>query len=343
VENGAHDRLATTNPGMNEIPGHAMHTSQLRQRGVTPYELRQPEWRHPYHGIARPNGQDGAHALIRILDALPLLPSCGCLGGWASMYRQGVALVDGLDRVGRPCDVLLHTCARHRLVNRPGIEPTRTLLFPDERRLVEGAWMTTIPRAAYDEMCRASSLTEAVVVVDLAVSRVNGGARTTVDAVRSLIARHRKTRGIRRARAAVELACDRSASQLETRTRIVVLPALPHCDFAVNRPVFDYQGGLLGIPDLLDIRSGLVVESDGSQHGSVDGRSSDHQRDDVFENHGLTVARVTPKHHRDIDTLVRRLQHDHRRALARQRSRPAQWTLDPPDWWARSALAQRWG
>jgi len=328
---------------MDEIPGHATPTCGLRRLGVTPYEIRGLEWHHPYHGIARPNGHDASHPLTRILDAAPLLPPCGCLGGWASMYRQGVAMVDGLDRLGRPNDVLLHICARHRLINRPGIQPTRTQLLPNERRTIDGVSLTTITRAAYDEMCRAPNITEAVVVADMAVSRVSAGSRTTIDAIRTLIARHRKTRGIRQARAAVELASERSASPLETRTRVIVEPAMPGCDLVENRPVFDLRGRLLGIPDLLDLRSGLVVESDGSQHDSADGRTSDHRRDDVFENHGLTVARVTSQHQRDRDALLRRLGHDHRRALARHGSQPLRWTLEEPDWWPHSVLAERWG
>jgi hypothetical protein len=255
------------------------------------------------------------------------------------MYVQGVARIDGLDRVGRLLDVLLHTCEQHRLINRSGIRPTRTVLLPDEWEEYDGHRLTTIARAAYDEMCRAPTLTEAVVILDLAVSRVNGGARTTIDAVRYVVTRHKKTRGIRRARAAVELASDRSASQFETRTRLLVIPALPGTDFVINRPVFDRQGKLLGIPDLLDTRSGLVVESDGAQHGSIDGRTGDHQRDDLFEGHGLTVARVTPQHHGNPTALLARLRLDHRRAQHRQ----PRWTLEEPEWWRTSRLALRWG
>lgn len=328
---------------MEEIPGHAAPTSFLRSGGVTPYELRSPQWRHPYHGVARANGLDETHPLTRVLDAESLLPPCGCLGGWSAMYIQGVKGIDGLDRSGRPLDVLLHACDRHRIANRYGIEPTRTVLLDGEWHELEGHRVTTIARAAYDEMCRAPSLTEAIVVLELAVCRVNCGAHTTIAAVRSLIGRHKKTRGIRMARAAIDLASERSASPLETRTRVVVTPELPGTDFVVNRPVFDLDGRLLGIPDLLDRRSGLVIESDGGQHGSLDGRSADHRRDDDFEGHGLTVARVTSKHHRDRVALITRLRADHRRARDRHVTRPTRWTLAEPDWWPGSELAQRWG
>lgn len=203
--------------------------------------------------------------------------------------------------------------------------------------------MTTIARAAYDEMCRARSVLAAVIVADLTVSRVSGGAHTTVDSLRRLIGRHQKTRGIRIARAAIELACERSASPLETQTRVLVVPEIPRAEFVANRPLFDLRGRLLGVPDLLDLRSGLVVESDGAPHAESSRRSRDHQRSDLFEGHHLTVARVTSHDHRDRDALMARLLRDHRRAQQRHQGQPAPWTLDEPDWWPGSELTRRWG
>jgi hypothetical protein len=307
------DRTSTY-AGVTELPGQALPTSELLRRGVTPYELQHPLWRHPYHGVARPSGADESGPLTRIRDAEALLPSCGCLGGWASLYLHGVAGIDGRDIAGNPRDVLLHTCERHRRITRPGVEPTRTRLLRDERTDVDDRSLTTIARAAYDEMCRARSVLAAVIVADLAVSRVSGGAHTTIDSLRRLIGRHRKTRGIRTARAAIELACERSASPLETQTRVLVVLEIPRAEFVANQPLFDLRGRLLGVPDLLDLRSGPVVESDGAPHAESSRRSRDHRRSDLFEGHHLTVARVTSHDHRDRDALMARLLRDHLRA-----------------------------
>jgi hypothetical protein len=314
----------------------------LLSTGLTPHELRQSHWRHPYHGLARIAGEDEGHPLTRILDAVPLLPPCGCIGGWASLYLHGIAYIDGVDRAGNEQPVLLHTCERHRIRRRSGIEPTRTLLLPGEVTAADDRPATVIARAAYDQMCRAGSLTEAVVVLDMSISRVTGGGRTTLASVRRLVERHRKTRGIRLARAAIDLATDRSASPRETRTRLVVMIELPIADLAVNQPIFDTAGRLIGIPDLLDPATELVVETDGSAHRRLGQRSRDHGRDDRFESCGLTVVRITPQQHGDRSELVRRLRAGYDRA--RRRSGTCRgWTHTRPEWWAASSLARRWG
>lgn len=314
----------------------------LLKTGLSPYELRQPHWRHPYHGVARVAGEDETHPLTRILDAIPLLPPCGCLGGWASLYLQGVAYIDGVDRFGNQRPVLLHVCERHRIRKRSGVEPTRTVLLPGEVTEVEDKPATIIARAAYDEMCRAPNITEAVVVLDMSVSRVADGGRTTLASVRRLVERHHKTRGIRVARAALELASERSASPWETRTRLVIILELPISSLAINRPIFDPTGRLLGIPDLLVPETGLVIETDGSRHQREAEQSSDRQRDELFESHGLTVVRVTPRQHANRVELVGRLRAAHGRALGR-RSLIQSWTLVEPAWWQKSQLARRWG
>src|SRR5262245_42822200 len=233
-------------------------------------------------------------------------------------------------------------CDRHRIRRRPGIEPTRTLLLPGEMTAVDDRPATVIARAAYDQMCRADNLTGAVVVLDMSISRVAGGGRTTLASVRRLVERHRKTRGIRLARAAIHLATERSASPWETRTRLVMMIELPIADLAVNQPIFDTSGRLIGIPDLLDPATGLVVETDGSAHRRLGQRSRDHGRDDRFESCGLTVLRVTPQHHGDHCDLVRRLRAGYERARRRDRTCRG-WTLARPKWWAASSLARRWG
>jgi hypothetical protein len=327
---------------MNQVPENVRRIRDLLGHGLTRHELRQPHWRHPYHGIARVAGEDETHPLTRVLDTVPLLPSCGFLGGWASLYLRGVAYIDGVDHRGNERPVLLHVCDRHRIRRRAGIEPTRALLLPGEAALVGGTPATVIARATYDEMCRAHGITEAVIVLDMSISRLAGGSRTTLASVRRLVERHRKTRGIRVARAALDLACDRSCSPWETRTRLVVLLELPIAELAVNRPIFDSRGELLGIPDLLDPVTSFVVETDGAAHRRLGQRSRDHGRDELFESHGLTVVRVTPRHHADRKELAKRL----RTAYARARRRgeaSRDWTLTEPAWWPGSGLASRWG
>ncbi|MDQ3628157.1 MAG: hypothetical protein M3419_05010 [Actinomycetota bacterium] len=327
---------------MHDVPGHATRTDELIRLGLTRHELRQRAWRHPYHGVARIAGQDEEHPLLRIQDAAALLPACGSLGAWASLYWQGVAHVDGARRSGALLPVRLHVCAEHRRVRRPGIDPTRKRLLAGETGQWRGLPVTTLARAVYDEMCVSPSLQDAVVVLDMTVSRVAEGSRTSLASVRALVDRHVKTRGIRRARAALDMASERSASPFETLTRLAVGSAFPGLVRHVNRPVFDHAGRLLGIPDLADEQAGVVLESDGATHRSLDRQTGDNRRTNAFEDTGLVVVRVTSRDLHDERSMLARVQAAYARGCLRAPGR-AGWSFEPPDWWARSTLAQRWG
>ncbi|MGH3478036.1 MAG: hypothetical protein ACRDQD_14490 [Nocardioidaceae bacterium] len=274
-------------------------------------------------------------------DATALIRDGGALGGWASAFRQGVCFLDGMDRAGRELPVLLHTVPGHQVRRRDGILPSRAALLAGEMIWFDGDPMTTLARALYDEMRLAPTLAEAVVIVDMGVSRLTGHARTTIAEVRRVVGSHVKTRGIVQARRALERASDRSCSPLESRTRVVAEDALPTVSWRINRPVFDIAGRLLGIADLIDAESGLVVESDGAAHREVARRTADNVREEGMEDANLTVVRVTGRDHRDAVALDRRLRKGYRRAMARDPRRD-RWTFVEPPWWSRSELARRW-
>lgn len=101
----------------------------------------------------------------------------------------------------------------------------------------------------------------------------------------------------------------------------------------VNLPVFDRDGRLLGIPDLLDEEAGFVVEFDGQQHRLRRQHRDDNLREELFESAGLTVTRADSldlAHYRS--DLVRRLIDGRARGLRRDR-RHDRWTTVPPPWW----------
>lgn len=60
----------------------------------------------------------------------------------------------------------------------------------------------------------------------------------------------------------------------------------------VNRPVFDRNGQLLAIADLLDPVSGTVGEYDGAEHRKAGRHSGDVGREDWSRRHGLEVLGV---------------------------------------------------
>lgn len=101
----------------------------------------------------------------------------------------------------------------------------------------------------------------------------------------------------------------------------------------VNIPVFDLEGKLLGIPDLLDEDAGFVTEFDGQDHRRHTQHRVDNVREEAFESAGLTVVRADSldiqRYQRE---LRRRLRDGHRRGCTRDRSRD-RWTTKEPAWW----------
>jgi len=119
------------------------------------------------------------------------------------------------------------------------------------------------------------------------------------------------------------------------------LEELPLQELLVNVPVFTPAGSLLGIPDLLDPASGLVIESDGAGHRDGDQHSYDNQREEMFEDSGLTVVRFSSVDFRERFAMAQRFRNGHHRALLRSRS-AVNWTLTIPAWWYGSELSRAW-
>ncbi len=307
---------------------------------ATPGQLRHRAWTHPLHGLVRPTGADPGQPLARIHDAVAVGGPRGVLGGWACAFVSGVTVLDGIDWRGAEQPVLIFT-PDTQLRPRSGLEPSRMRLRADEVVDLDGLRVTTLARALYDEMLRAGSVREALAVLDAGTSRVSRGARTGRDSVRDLVARHKKTRGIVRVRAAVELGSERVASRGESRLRHTGLEAGAG-PFLVNAPVFDTSGRLVGIVDLLDEEAGLVLEYDGADHRQPKRHSDDNSREEDLEDLNLTVVRATSYDATRLVALDRRIRVGRRRGLSRQR-RYDRWSTVPPAWWYGSQLAQTWG
>ncbi|GAA3529448.1 hypothetical protein AFL01nite_01220 [Aeromicrobium flavum] len=311
-------------------------TAALSSR-ATPDELRGPGWEQRAHGLWRPAGMAVAAADGRVADAVALMTDGCVLGGWASLRLQGNEGFDGGGDVPRPA--LVHCAAGTQLRRREAVEPCRSRVWDHEVTELAGVPVTTLARATYDEMRLAPSVRAAVVALDTAVSRVRGTARTSLQALQQVIDSHRKTRGIVRAKRALVLGSERSASVLETRTRLVAELDADLTGLLVNAPVFDRAGTLLGVADLLDRQTGLVVETDGTQHREATQHTDDNVREERFERAGLVVVRVTALDHRDVPGLVRRLRLGQRDA---RMSRRRDWTLEQPAWFASWAPGKRW-
>ena len=112
---------------------------------------------------------------------------------------------------------------------------------------------------------------------------------------------------------------------METRLRLIwVLDAgwdRPLC----NRAVLDPGGRLIGHPDLMDPRQGVLGEYNGADHRGFERRRRDVDREDKFRRVGLECFTVEG---RDIDDVALVLD---RMAAARARAGvlPQLWTVAP--------------
>jgi hypothetical protein len=250
--------------------------------GVTRTELKEPPWVSPHHGYHR---DAVLHDPVRqrILDAAAVMPPGAAVGGWAAAYLHGATYLDGR---GDPVLLLLPA---NRVVDRPGIEITRVALEPDDLTTRHGISCTSGTRTAFDLLRRAPDLTEAVVAGDGVVR----AGLTTIAKLAVYASGHPRRRGLRQLRAAVPLLEPAAASPPETRLRMLCRQQANLPRLLVNVPVYDAVDRFLGIPDLLEPVTGLVIEYDGEQHRELGQHTADNLREEGFEAAGLGVVRVT--------------------------------------------------
>jgi hypothetical protein len=265
----------------------------------------------------------------RILEQSMRLPAGGAVTGWAACRLWRAAFFDGLlpdGRTRRP--VPLAVAPTGRIRELPGSTILRDRLEPGEIVLILGIPCTVRLRALFDEMRRARDLRDAVVAMDMMAA----AEQVSISQMDTYVDTRVGWRGVPQTRAALELADEQSRSPNETRVRLIwVLDAgLPRP--LVNQPVWDLDGRLLGIADLLDEEAGLVVEFDGAEHRRARRHTRDVAREDRMRRVGLEYVKVT-----GLDVLQPTRVAD-RMLSTRARARwepPARrrWTTVPPPGW----------
>lgn len=338
-----------------DLLGGANRAGALVVAGMPRSQLRQSHWRRPWRGVVRLVGHDEEAVSTRVRDAVALLPPGCALGGWASLWWQGVPYIDGRDGRSRWLPIPLHMVSGHQLRRRLGVVPTRARIDEGEIRQVRGVLVSSPARAAFDHMRLASHLVDAVIVGDMATGRLlgqqghteqwateqPGHAATTAAAIAEICAGRTRARGRAMVARALTLTDDRSLSPWETRLRLFATEVLGVSQWSVNVPVFDRRGHLAGVVDLLDPTCGLALESDGAQHRRASARASDTAQGETYGDLRLAVVRVTAPDWTNRVRLRHRLLAGRRRALSVPVS-DRMWTLDKPTWWWGSRVAQHW-
>ncbi|UYM04397.1 hypothetical protein [Solicola gregarius] len=322
------------------VPDLTKRAAALQRAGVTKWALRGPEYESPYRGLHRPAGIAAEQPATRVADAIGLMTGGCVLTGWASRWVQGQAYCGGV-RYGDDLPVVILCGPGTDLRTRPGIRPSDRRYLPGEVVDLESFAVTTMARATYDDMLDAPNPTEALVAVEMATSTVIDQACTSLDNVRAVFDAHVKTRGRAQARWALAHASTRSASPWETRTRMIATHAVGVENWLINTPIFDLHERLLGIPDLLDPDTGLVIESDGADHRKIEMHNADNVRGEGLRDHALEVVRIGSAQH----SREERARTEERIRNGRDRpnpNRPRLWTTEKPAWWTDWPPGRRW-
>lgn len=284
-----------------------------------------PRWQQTSAGKYVPAGTDDQVIEQRILEQAHRIGKYGAVTAWASLRWQGANFFDGSDETGRlPISLVTGGI---KLAADPRVQLTQEQLAPSEWHTVAGIRVTTIQRALFDEVRRRTSLRERVVAIETAAA----ARLISVRMFALFVAQRASWAGVPNAREAARLAVDDSRSPQETRMRLCwVLDAgllAPVC----NRPVYDLDGKLLGIPDVIDPVAGLVGEYRGEDHKDGARHRKDVAREDRYRDHGLEFFEIVggDLHNRGL-CIARMLN-----ARARAKFLPLEscaWTLEPPPW-----------
>jgi hypothetical protein len=306
--------------------------------GPTRGQARGKKWRRSSYGLYVPAAVDGTVVEQRILEQSVRVPDGTGVTGWASLRWRGGNYFDGVDRfTGVPLPVPVALGGLHEIGHGGGAEVSHERLTPQEVECLEGVPCTIAERALFDEIRRTRDRRSGVVTLEMAVAAgllsfesfgnfVEPGcsARTGVPFVREVI----------------DWAGGDTRSPPEALMRLVWKYDAGYPEPLCNKPVFDLDGNLLGIPDLLDPVAGVAGEYGGSDHTETDQRRDDRVREDRLVAHGLSFFEVVTGDLANRPLVVRRMQSARARALFLPTDRRT-WTLDPPHWWP--AYAARMG
>lgn len=133
-------------------------------------------------------------------------------------------------------------------------------------------------------------------------------AMTTPTALRSLLGRFPGARGVRRARAALELIRPGTDSSMETRARLLLVRAGLPCP-AVNGPAKGVDGEFLALPDMSYPELKIAIEYDGDIHRTDPDtwRRDVERRQRLQENRWLIITVTADDVIREQERFVRRV------------------------------------
>jgi very-short-patch-repair endonuclease len=206
------------------------------------------------------------------------LPSSAVFSGLTAAWLHGLDV--------EPCDPIEATIANGAGVSaRSGVLLRRTTIPLDDAVAIRAFRATSIVRTLL-ELCGRLSVTEAVVLIDMAL-RLRA---TSPDDLNSVVSSNPRWVGVRKLRRAACLADGGAESPMETRLRMLLVQSgLPRPQTQV--PLHDHRGDFLGRPDLYYATHQLALEYDGAIHRST--LAEDNRRQNRLQQSGIRLLRFT--------------------------------------------------
>ena len=289
--------------------------------GPTRGQARGSGWRCTSRGLFVPVDVTGELVEQRILEAYAGGGAGAVITGWASLRLQGGGYFDGLAPDGRTPLSIPIAANGGRVRARPGVLVSRFTVPPDETVVVHGIRCASIERSLFDELRRLRGVRERTVAVDMACA----AQLTSILRMRRYLYVRRWYRDVRVVQPSLDLADERSWSPQESWFRMIWEVDAGWGRPLCNREVLGPTGRLVGKPDLLDPRRGIVGEFAGEHHRDKDQHASDVAREADFRAVGLEFVEVVGRDVRNRRVVVKRL-HE---AEARTGLLPQTWALGP--------------
>jgi hypothetical protein len=291
-------------------------------RGPTRGQSRGPGWRTTSPGRVVPASVSDELVEQRILEAYAGSGPTAVVTAWASLRLQGAGHCDGLERDGRTRRPVPIAVDGGRVRTAPGRLVVRHAVPPDEIVVVHGIRCAKAERALFDEMRLQQHDPR-----EMAVAAGNGfrAQLTSRKRMRLYVATRRWYRDKRIVSAGLDLAAEGCRTPQEDRLRMVWDIDAAWGPPLLNREVYDEDGVLVGIPDLLDPRRGVTGEYMGGDHRDPEQHQNDVGRAAGFRRVGLEPVEVVSRDLRHRQILVARMTD----AESRARLRPQKWVLGP--------------
>lgn len=304
--------------------------------GPTRHQAAGRRWRQTSAGLHVPIDAPD-HVDQRILEQGSRIRAYGAVTGWAALRWRGARFFEGTAAHGDGVDRLpvpLVTGGRD-LRPDPRVHISKAQLAPDERELVDGIWTAIATRALFDELRRHGNLRQAIVDVEMAIA----AKLTRIVEFQDYLSGRNAWTGVGLARDAAAVAGLGCRSPQEVRMALAWMwdAGLPRP--LCNAPIFDLEGRLIAIADLLDVAAGCVGEYQGADHKEGEKHRTDVAREQRLRDHGLECFEVVGGDLQDLDLTVKRMVNARDRARFDPEHRRT-WTLRQPAWWAGWAAAR---